>query len=168
MGQAAASTCFGHKQCLLPRLKVPIAWESSSLEQPLWFPPVALIGQHQWCFSKKLVCPPATTRNPQAWALSLSRMNAFFPLSFFWLFPKAQSNSVAYGNEVCSCLSSSSSSSLSWMELAGSSCSDSALVSKSCSSRKKLPMPYSSSCAFVSAGEMWGDPRTKPANLPNF
>lgn len=173
MGQAAASTCFGNKQHLLPQLKVPIAWEFSSLEQPLWFPSVALIRQHQWYrkqfFQKSLFVhqqPQEITKREFSVCI-LPRTNVF-SLSFFWLFPKTQSNSVAYGNDICLCISSSSSSSPSWMELAGSSCSDSALVSKSCSSRKKLPMPYSSSCAFVSAGETWGDPRIKPANLPDF
>lgn len=91
-----------------------------------------------------------------------------FPFSLVRVFSKTQSNSVAYGNGICSRISSSSTSSSSWMEFSVSSCSDSTLVSKSCSSRKKLPKPYSFSCAFVSAGETWGDPRTKPANLMDF
>ena len=91
-----------------------------------------------------------------------------FPFSLVMVFSKTQSNSVAYGNEICSRISSSSTSSSSWVEFSVSSCSDSTLVSKSCSSRKKLPKPYSLSCAFVSAAETWGDPRTKPANLPDF
>lgn len=151
-------------------VKVPVASESSSLGQPLWFPSVALI-LHQWyrklCFQKIPVSTSYQKKSPSpsSHCVSfLSRMNAFSIL----IFPKAQSNSVAYGNEICLCVSSSSVSSPSWMELVGSSCSDSVPVSKSCSSRKKLPMPYSSSCALVSAGEMWGDPRTKSANLPDF
>lgn len=152
---------------------VPIVWESSSLEQPLRFPSVALVRQHQW-YRKQFFQKPlfVHTRNHQAWVLSPSSLGwmcfPYSPLFFSGIFPKAQSNSAAYGNEIWLCTSSSSSSSSSWMELAESSCSDSVLVSKSCSSRKKLPMPYSASYALISAAEMCGDPRTKPANLPDF
>lgn len=122
-------------------------------------------------FSKILLCPSATTRKGQVWVLirylPFLGQVCFLSFKFFLLFLQAQSSSVAYGNGVCVCISFSFSSS-SWMELAGSSCSDCAPVSNSCSSRKELPMPYCSSCAFVSAGETWGDPKTKAANLPNF
>lgn len=153
-------------------VKVSTAWECFSLEQPRWFSSVALISNISDAGNSFLNNPCLSTSNhqklqsvsPRSVSL-LSRTNVL-SLSFFWIFPKAQSNSVAYG--ICWCISSSSSSSPSWMGLAGSSCSDSALVSNNCSSRKKLPMPYSSSCAFASSGEIWGNPRTKSANLPDF